>query len=192
MEERVEIEVRHGDIADQRDLDAVVNAANTELWMGSGVAGALKQRGGRTVEDEAVAKGPIALGDAVITGAGKLPNRFVIHAAAIGYRDEDARVPKRPGTSTSAEIIASCVRRALELADANGVRSVGFPALGTGVGGFPVAEAADAMIGAAREYARRTPESQIERLVFVLLGDNAARTYERAAASASESENRPR
>lgn len=192
MEERVEIEVRHGDIADQRDLDAVVNAANTELWMGSGVAGALKQRGGGTVEDEAVAKGPIALGDAVITGAGKLPNRFVIHAAAIGYRDEDARVPKRPGTSTSAEIIASCVRRALELADANGVRSVGFPALGTGVGGFPVAEAADAMIGAAREYARRTPESQIERLVFVLLGDNAARTYERAAASASESENRPR
>ncbi len=186
------IEVRHGDIADQPDLDAVVNAANTELWMGSGVAGALRHRGGRQVEDEAVAQGPIQLGDAVITSAGALPNRFVIHAAAMGYRSEDATVPKRPGTSSSAEIIASCVRRSLELADANGVRSIGFPALATGVGGFPVAEAAEAMVAAAREYAEQHPESKVERIVFVLLGDAAARAYERAAVSASGSENRPR
>ena len=186
------IEVRHGDIADQPDLDAVVNAANTELWMGSGVAGALRRYGGKQVEEEAVAQGPIALGDAVITGAGRLPNRHVIHAAAMGYRDVDAKVPKRAGTSSSAEIIAACVRRSLELADANGVRSIGFPALATGVGGFPVAEAADAMVGAVREYARRVPDSRIERVVFVLLGDAAARSYERAVASASESENRPR
>lgn len=174
----VRFEVRHGDIADQPDLDAVVNAANTELWMGTGVAGALKRRAGQQVEEEAVAQGPIALGDAVITSAGGLPNRHVIHAAAMGYRSEDAKVPKRAGTSSSAEIIASCVRRALELADASGVRSVGFPALATGVGGFPVAEAAAAMVGAASAYAARSPESGVELVAFVLLGDNAARAFE--------------
>lgn len=186
------IEVRHGDIADQPDLDAVVNAANTELWMGSGVAGALRARAGEQVEEEAVAQAPISLGDAVVTSAGGLPNRFVIHAAAIGYRAEDAKVPKTAGTSSSPEIIASCVRRALELADANGVRSIGFPALATGVGGFPVAQAADAMVSAVRSYATRTPHSKIERVVFILLGDQAAAIYERAVASASPSENRPR
>lgn len=187
------IEVRHGDIADQPDLEAVVNAANTELWMGSGVAGALRARGGKQVEEEAVAQGPIALGEAVITSGGGLPNRHVIHAAAMGYRAEDARVPKTPGTSSSPEIIASCVRRALELAEENGIRSIGFPALATGVGGFPVADAADAMIGAVRDYERRRADTKIERAVFILLGDKAARIYEeRAAASASPSENRPR
>lgn len=186
------IEVRHGDIADQPDLDAVVNAANTELWMGSGVAGALLARGGKQVEEEAVAQGPIALGDAVVTGGGGLPNRHVIHAAAMGYRSEDARVPKTPGTSSSPEIIASCVRRALELAEENDIRSIGFPALATGVGGFPIADAADAMVGAVRDYERRRPDTKIERVVFILIGDKAARVYERAAASASASENRPR
>src|SRR5512142_63376 len=146
--------------------------------MGSGVAGALLARGGKQVEEEAVAQGPIALGDAVITSAGGLPNRHVIHAAAMGYRSEDAKVPKRAGTSSSAEIIASCVRRALELADASGVRSIGFPALATGVGGFPVAEAAAAMVGAASAYAARSPESGVELVAFVLLGDNAARAFE--------------
>ncbi|HEY6958956.1 MAG TPA: macro domain-containing protein [Candidatus Limnocylindria bacterium] len=187
------IEVRHGDIADQPDLDAVVNAANTELWMGSGVAGALRARGGKQVEEEAVAQGPISLGDAVLTSGGGLPNAHVIHAAAMGYRAEDARVPKTPGTSSSPEIIAACVRRALELAEENKIRSIGFPALATGVGGFPVAEAADAMIGAVRDYERRRPDTKIERVVFILLGDRAAKVYEaRAAASASPSENRPR
>lgn len=177
-------EVRHGDIADQPDLDAVVNAANTELWMGSGVAGALRRRGGKQVEEEAVAQGPIALGAAVITSAGGLPNRHVIHAAAMGYRAADATVPKRAGTSSSAEIIASCVRRALELADANGVKSIGFPALATGVGGFPVVEAAEAMVRAASEYAEKTPKTRIERVVFVLLGDGAARAFEAEVARA--------
>ena len=186
------IEVRHGDIADQPDLDAVVNAANTELWMGSGVAGALRARGGQQLEEEAVAQGPISLGDAVLTSGGDLPNAHVIHAAAMGYRAEDARVPKTPGTSSSPEIIASCVGRALEIAEENGIRSIGFPALATGVGGFPIAEAADAMIGAVRDYERRRPDTKIERVVFILLGDRAAKVYERAAASASPSENRPR
>ena len=74
------IEIRQGDISDQRDIDAIVNAANTELWMGSGVAGAIRRRGGPEVEREAVAKGPVSLGQAVETTAGSLPNRYVIHA----------------------------------------------------------------------------------------------------------------
>ena len=173
----MQIEVRHGDIADQPDLEAVVNAANTELWMGSGVAGALKRRGGRVVEEQAVAQGPIRLGDAVLTTGGGLPNRFVIHCAAMGYRTQDEAVPKRPGTSSSAEIIASCVRRALELADANAIRSIGFPALATGIGGFPVRECAEVMVGAVREYAQRVPETRVERVAFVLLGDAAAAAF---------------
>src|SRR5438128_8424089 len=102
----VRIEVVVGDIAHQADVDAVVNAANTELWMGSGVAGALKRYGGGEIERKARAQGPIALGEAVITSAGKLPNRWVIHAAAMGYRAEDKAVPKRNGSSSSNEIIA--------------------------------------------------------------------------------------
>lgn len=177
----MDIEIRVGDIADQGDLDAVVNAANTELWMGSGVAGALKRRGGQAVEREAMAQGPISLGDAVITSAGTLPNRWVIHAAAMGYRTEDEAVPKTPGTGSSAEVIASCVRRALELAERNGARSIGFPALATGVAGFPVDECAAAMIGAVRAYATADAATHIERVVFVLRAADAQRAFASAA-----------
>jgi len=173
----VDIEIRTGDIAAQADVDAVVNAANTELWMGSGVAGALKRKGGQAIEREARAQGPIPLGDAVITSGGNLPNRWVIHAAAMGYRKEDEAVPKKPGTSSSAEIIASCVRRVLELADQAGARSVGFPALATGVGGFPIDECAQVMVDAVREYASAHAETRIERAVFVLRGDGAQRAF---------------
>lgn len=169
------IEVRRGDIADQPDLDAVVNAANTELWMGSGVAGALKSDGGEAIEREAMAQAPIALGEAVVTSAGRLPNRWVIHAAAMGFRKEDEAVPKREGTSSSEAIIASCVRRCLELADANGARSIGFPALAAGVGGFPLDECARTMVRAAREHA-----GAVERLVFVVRDDDAYRSFEAA------------
>lgn len=162
------IEVRQGDIADQPDLDAVVNAANTELWMGSGVAGALKRRGGNDVERDAMRQGPIALGEAVRTSAGGLPNRHIIHAAAMGFRAEDEAVPKRAGSRSSAEIIRAATLRSLALADEAGDRSLGFPALATGVGAFPIGESAAVMIGAAREYARAHPGTKIELVRFVL------------------------
>ncbi|TMG39922.1 MAG: hypothetical protein E6H88_00810, partial [Chloroflexi bacterium] len=157
----VRIGVVVGDIAHQADVDAVVNAANTELWMGSGVAGALKRRGGDEIEREAVGKGPIALGDAVLTAAGRLPNRHVLHAAAMGYRAEDDTIPKRPGSRSSAAIIHAATLRCLALADEAGDASVAFPALATGVGGFPLEECAAAMVGAVREYARAHPESAV-------------------------------
>jgi O-acetyl-ADP-ribose deacetylase len=164
----MKIEIRQGDITAQPDIDAIVNAANTELWLGSGVAGAIARRGGIDVEREAIAKAPINLGEAVATTAGNLPNRFVIHAAAMGYRPEDRSVPKRAGTESSDEIIRAATANSLSIANDLGCRSIAFPALATGVGGFPVRDCAGVMIAAAREYARSNKQSNIELVVFVL------------------------
>src|SRR6185295_2079481 len=98
----MKIEVRHGDITSQPDVDAIVNAANTELILGSGVAGAIYRKGGKIIHEEGQKKGPIRLGEAAYTTAGNLPNRYVIHAAAMGYRPDDAKVPKRAGSLSSA------------------------------------------------------------------------------------------
>jgi O-acetyl-ADP-ribose deacetylase (regulator of RNase III) len=168
----VRIEAALGDIADQPDVDAVVNAANTELWMGSGVAGALKRRGGDIVEREAIRQGPIALGEAVITPGGSLPNRHVVHAAAMGYRPEDEAVPKRPGSRSSADIIRGATLRALTLADEAGDRSIAFPALATGVGGFPLEECAAVMVRAAHDYAREHATTGLEVVRFVVRGED--------------------
>ena len=171
-----------GDIADQPDVDAVVNAANTELWMGSGVAGALKRRGGDAVEREAIAQGPIALGEAVRTGAGRLPNRHVLHAAAMGYRPEDEAVPKRAGSRSSAAIIRAATLRCLALADEAGDTSVAFPALATGVGGFPLEECAAAMVDAVERFARDHPASRVTRVRFVVRSEADREVFSRSAA----------
>jgi O-acetyl-ADP-ribose deacetylase (regulator of RNase III) len=183
----VRIETVVGDIADQPDVDAVVNAANTELWMGSGVAGALKRRGGDVVESEALAQGPIRLGDAVLTSAGGLPNRHVLHAAAMGYRPEDEAVPKRAGSRSSAEIIRAATLRCLALAEGAGDASVAFPALATGVGGFPLEECAAAMVGAAREHERAHPGGVVERVRFVVRSEEDREVFSRYAAARSPS-----
>jgi len=168
----VRIEARRGDLADQPDLDAVVNAANTELWMGSGVADALKRSGGAGIEAEAMRQGPIALGDAVVTGAGALPNRFVIHAAAMGFRAEDEAVPKRPGSRSSAAIIRAATSRVLSLCQERGISSIGFPALATGVGGFPIQECAETMIRACLDHAAAHPSGLVTLVAFVLRVDD--------------------
>ena len=161
------IEVREGDIS-ACEADALVNAANNHLWMGSGVAGALKRNGGPEIEEEAVRKGPIAVGEAVVTGAGRLKARYVIHAAVMG---QDLR--------TSAASIVRATENSLKRADENGVRSIAFPALGTGVGGFPLEECARMMVGAVRKYAAGSPG--IERVIFVLYGDAAYRAFKAEA-----------
>lgn len=134
-----------GDIT-SLDVDAVVNPANGDLWMGAGVAGAIKRAGGEEIERQAVAQGPVAPGEAVVTGGGSLRARFVIHAVTV---DDSLRAsPEAVRRAT-----ASALRRCAEL----GVRSVAFPALGTGVGRLPYREAADAMLGAIREHLRSEP-----------------------------------
>jgi O-acetyl-ADP-ribose deacetylase len=174
----MKIEIRQGDITAQPDLDAIVNAANTELWLGSGVAGAIAARGGPQIEREAVAKGPIKLGEAVETTAGNLPNKYVIHAAAMGYRPEDAAVAKREGSMSSDAIIRSATTGSIAIADRLGCRSIAFPALATGVGGFPVDECAQAMMGAAMEYTDAHPDTRVDKVIFVLFGAGDYATFQ--------------
>jgi O-acetyl-ADP-ribose deacetylase (regulator of RNase III) len=164
----MELEVVEGDIT-ALDVDAIANAANNHLWMGAGVAGAIKRAGGAEIEREAVAKGPIAVGDAVATGAGRLRARHVIHGAVMG---QDLR--------TDAELVARTTHRCLQVADELGCRSLALPAFGTGVGGFPLAECARLMVGEATEFESRA----LERVVFAVFGSEAEEAFHAALAQA--------
>jgi O-acetyl-ADP-ribose deacetylase (regulator of RNase III) len=166
-------------VAERGDLtlatdDAVVNAANTALWMGAGVAGALLRAGGEAVEREAVAQGPIPRGEAVVTTAGALPARYVIHAATMG---EDL--------VTSPGAVREATASALERARERGLVSIALPALGTGVGGLRFDHCATEMVAAAREHARRG--TSLELIRFVLFEDEAVEAFKQAL---SESESR--
>ena len=162
----MELEVVEGNIA-TLEVDAIANAANNHLWMGAGVAGAIKGAGGDEIEREAVAKGPIEIGDAVATGAGRLPAEHVIHGAVMG---QDLR--------TDAELVRKTTRRTLEVAEELGARSLALPAFGTGVGGFPLAECAAIMVDVARSH----EPGSLERVVFAVYGDEAEDAFRRALA----------
>lgn len=153
-----------GDIA-QAASEAIVNAANNELWMGSGVAGAIKRAGGAAIEREAIAQGPVAVGDSVLTTAGELPALHVIHAAAMS--------PGRPATAGS---VRAATASALVLASENRIESIALPALGTGVGGLSLADCADAMFEAVRDhcFVHALP-SEIQ---LVLFGYNALEIFQ--------------
>jgi O-acetyl-ADP-ribose deacetylase (regulator of RNase III) len=174
----MKIEIVQGDITQQPDVEAIVNAANTDLILGSGVAGAIYRRGGEVIDKEGQAKGPIRLGEAVVTSAGRLPNKYVIHAAAMGYRPEDARVSKRPGSLSSDAIIAAATRNSLRRAEELKLESIAFPALATGVAAFPADECAQVMIGAVRDYSRHHPESSVKRVRFVLFGEADLKAFQ--------------
>lgn len=162
----MEIRFVQGDIA-QQEADAVVNAANNHLWMGAGVAGAIKRAGGREIEAEAVAKGPIAIGEAVATGGGRLKARYVIHAAVMG---QDLR--------TNADKIRRSTLATLRVADELGLKSVAFPALGTGVGGFSLEECARVMLDAVESHAA-TGTTSLEQVIFVLYDSRAYEAFQR-------------
>jgi len=153
------LEITDGDIAAQ-DTDAIVNAANNALWMGAGVAGAIKARGGVEIEREAMALGPVEPGACVVTSAGRLAARHVIHAAVMGQ-----------DLVTSATFIERATTNALRAADERALQSIAFPAFGTGVGGFPIDACARIMVGVVRDAA---PVLHSIRLVrFVLFGPHA-------------------
>jgi O-acetyl-ADP-ribose deacetylase len=158
----VRIEVIEGDIA-ALEVDAIANAANDRLWMGAGVAGALKRAGGEEIEREAVGKGPISLGEAVETGAGRLRARWVVHGAVMG---QDLR--------TSPDLVRRTTRSCLRRADELGARSLALPAFGTGVGGFPLDECARIMVGEVRAFRPRS----LERVVLAVFGDEARVAFE--------------
>ena len=152
------------------EVDAIANAANTSLAHGGGVAGAIVRAGGRSIQAESEALAPIELGQAVQTGAGDLPARWVIHAATMVL-----------GGPTSAEIIRAATASTLRLADELGCRSLALVAFGTGVGGFPVAEAARIEVQEVRGHL--AAGTGLERIVFALHGAAATAAFQAALAS---------
>jgi O-acetyl-ADP-ribose deacetylase len=173
------IEVAVGDLV-EADTEAIVNAANSELWMGGGVAGAIKSAAGSEVEREAMANGSIAVGEALATSAGRLkpPIRWVVHAATMG-----------PDLRTSEDYIRSATASALAVAAEVGAASVALPAMGTGVGGFPMARAARVMTDEAQAAASagRSPA----RITFVLRDADAASLFVDALSRYRRDDDRP-
>jgi O-acetyl-ADP-ribose deacetylase (regulator of RNase III) len=158
-----ELEVIAADVT-ALDVDAIANAANTELRHGGGVAAAISRAGGAAVQRESDERAPIGLGEAVETTAGDMPARWVIHAATMEL-----------GGPTSAEIIERATLSTLAKAEELGCRSLALVAFGTGVGGFPVDEAARLMVGAARSHS-----GELERIVFAVHGGEAERAFREA------------
>ena len=148
-----------GDIT-ELDVEGIVNAANTELWMGSGVAGAILEKGGRSIEDEAVKLGPIELGEAVITRGGTLKAAHVIHAAAM-----------RPGEPADVDSITKATENALKIANDKQIKSLAFPALGTGAGGVLISHCARAMLA---ETGSMLSENEYPKTVYFVLFDSEA------------------
>jgi O-acetyl-ADP-ribose deacetylase (regulator of RNase III) len=161
---RPKLEVVEGDIT-ALPVDAIANAANNALWMGAGVAGAIKRAGGEEIEREAVALGTIEVGEAVATGAGRLASRWIVHGAVMG---QDLR--------TDAELVRRTTESCLRVADELGAGSLALPAFGTGVGGFPLGECARIMVDAARAF----EPSSLGRVVFAVFGEEAKDAFEAA------------
>jgi O-acetyl-ADP-ribose deacetylase len=162
------IEVMQADVT-TLDVDAVANAANTELRHGGGVAAAIARAAGTELQRESRERAPIGLGEAVETTAGAMPSRWVIHAATMEL-----------GGPTSAEIVERATESTLARAEELGCRSLALVAFGTGVGGFPLDEAARIMVGAVRQHAG----GSIERVLFAVRGDEAERAFAAAVDTA--------
>lgn len=162
------IELTRGDITRQDDVDAVVNAANAMLMPGGGVAGAIHRAAGPELAEECRPMAPIEPGQAVISGAHGLPNRWVIHCLGPVYgRDEP-----------SDRLLADCYRNALRLARENGITSIAFPAISTGAFGYPVADAARVTAGAIAEALQES--GGVRTVRFVLFNDSALEIFRQA------------
>ena len=142
------------------DGDAIVNAANNHFWMGGGVAGAIKRKGGAAIEQEAMRRGPKPVGESIVTDGGTLKARFVIHAAVMGQ-----------DLQTDSAMVRAATKSALELAEENGISSMAFPALGTGVGGFPYSEAAKIMVHESAGFLKES--KNLNKITFALFGNEA-------------------
>jgi O-acetyl-ADP-ribose deacetylase (regulator of RNase III)/ADP-ribose pyrophosphatase YjhB (NUDIX family) len=176
-----EIKIVQGDITELK-VDAIVNAANNKLVMGGGVAGAIKRKGGKIIEEEAVKLGPIEIGEAVFTQAGNLSAKYVIHAATMGM-DFSRQANKKSGgippvsrgswAGKTDEIkIRNASKNALKLAEDLKIKSLAFPALGCGVGGFPLLAAAKIMAQEIFKHLRES-ESSLEEIIFCLFDEEA-------------------
>ncbi len=164
----VTVETVQGDITLQPDLDAIVNAANAALRTGGGVAGAIHRAAGPGLEQECLPLGPIKPGEAVMSGGHHLPNAHVIHCLGPVYghdKPED-------------ELLASCYRQALLLADRNGINAIGFPAISTGIFGYPIADAAEVTLKAVADVAPSL--AAVKTVRFVLFSGNDKAVFDHA------------
>ncbi len=168
---KVVVKLEEGDITELA-TDAIVNAANNHFWMGAGVAGAIKRRGGEEIEIEAVTQGPRPVGEAIVTSAGRLKARYVIHAAVMGQ-----------DLATDAEKIQAATYNALLRAHELGLKSIALPALGTGVGGFSLESAAKIMYQAVGKFLQDHPDTSLEEVVFCLFGKEAYNAFAGVMAS---------
>jgi O-acetyl-ADP-ribose deacetylase (regulator of RNase III) len=160
------IVIQRGDLTEM-DTDAIVNAANNDLILGAGVAGAIRRKGGEEIQRECDAIGSIPLGYAAITGAGKLKARFVIHAASMEL-----------GGITTAQNLRGSTAHALRIAAEHNLKSIAFPALGTGIARFPMKECAAIMLHETAQHLKM--ETSIEKIYFVLFDEEACGVFERA------------
>jgi O-acetyl-ADP-ribose deacetylase (regulator of RNase III) len=165
---RAKITMRQGDLT-EAEVDAIVNAANNDLMLGGGVAGAIRNKGGPAIQQECNRIGPIALGEAAITAAGRLRARHVIHAASM-----------RLGESTSEANLRAATRNSLLRARENALKTIAFPAIGTGIAGFPIERCAQVMIEEVR--AHLDGPTTLERVDFVLFDGQALEIFERVLA----------
>jgi O-acetyl-ADP-ribose deacetylase (regulator of RNase III) len=163
------VEVREADVT-KLEVDAIANAANTQLAHGGGVAGAIARAGGPSIQEESNRLAPIGLGEATATSAGDLPSRWVIHAATMEL-----------GGPTSADIIRRATAATLATAEELGARSLALVAFGTGVGGFPIEEAARIEVEEVRQHL--AAGSALESIVFAVFGADARAAFEAALAA---------
>ncbi|HTB91974.1 MAG TPA: macro domain-containing protein [Candidatus Sulfotelmatobacter sp.] len=169
------IQIQQGDITEM-DVDAIVNAANNDLMLGAGVAGAIARKGGESIQRECDEIGSIPVGYAAITGGGKLKARHVIHAASMSLG----------GVRTTAKTLRTSTAHSLRLAAERGLKSIAFPAVGTGVSGFPMDECAQVMLTEALQHLKG--ETSLETIYFVLF-DARSRDIFQAAWQALQKEN---
>ncbi len=168
---RDKVIVRQGDLTEAA-TDAIVNAANNDLQLGGGVAGAIRRKGGPAIQEECDRIGPVPLGEAAITTAGNLRARYVIHAASM-----------RLGGRTTEENLRASTRNSLLRAKENKLRSIAFPAVGTGIAGFPMNRCAEVMLEEVRDHLSGT--TSLERVEFVLFDAPALETFNRTLAAFS-------
>jgi len=162
---KTKIKIYLGDITDL-EVDAIVNAADNHLGMGGGVAFAIKKKGGKIIEDEAVEQAPISIGEVVVTTAGKLKAKYVIHAAAMGL---DFR--------TDANKIKNAVINSLKRAEELKIKSIAFPAIGTGVGHFPAENAAEIMIDVVKKHI--AGQTNLDKIIFALFNMNTYNAFKK-------------
>ncbi len=156
--------LQQGDITEM-EVDAIVNAANNDLQLGGGVAGAIRRKGGDSIQRECNEIGSIPIGGAAITGGGNLKARHVIHAASMAL-----------GGQTTARALRGSTAHTLRIAEELGLHTVAFPAVGTGIAGFPLAECAAIMLREVAEHLRRA--TSLEKVYFVLFDDRALRAFQ--------------